>query len=250
MMAQAIRRVCGTFTIPRRRAISSRHAWLGWRPTRPVWPRPSLFPAGGRRRQCPRPSAGDTDTSRTRSARSDTEPVSQPDPGKRLSVWSSWNTQYERRAPDRAAAQIVAVRHGLRVPERDDGLDGPPAVHHLQPQPRPSASASTLRAGSISASTITGARPGLGDYDVRLQAGTAGDGAHVLRPHGRAAHHPLEQCAKGDIDTRFGLARHGRKLSRLAGRGGLLPIMDVNCSISTGRSFRTMSWRIVRLTTS
>ena len=87
MMAQAIRRVWGTFTIPSRRAISI----VTWDCVLTS----SSRIAATRSIPCSRASAAvstalwGTDTSLMRSASSLTEPLSQPDSGNRLSDGSA-----------------------------------------------------------------------------------------------------------------------------------------------------------------
>ena len=50
---------------------------------------------------------------------------------------------------------------------------------------------------------------GVGDEQVGLQAGAAGDDARVLGAHLAAGQHGLQQAAQGVVGTRLGLARHG-----------------------------------------
>ena len=111
-----------------------------------------------------------------------------------------------------SGAQVVGVSHGLRVPERDDRLDHPAPIHHLQPQPRLCLGLHAPRGLDLRLDDHR-STPGFGHYDVRLQAGMAYDRADVFGSHGRAAHHPLQQYPQGIVDARLGLARHAREHS-------------------------------------
>ena len=206
MMAQAIRRVCGTSIIPRRRAIAVVMPGRSFETSSRSFAAPSM-PSSSVEAAC-------VDGALRNAHQADhvgqvLDSALQP-AGLReaLCVRAALGKDAVFEAGRRqGGAQVVGVAHRGRVAQGDGGLDDAPVGFHHQPEPGPGLLLDGA-SGHVLGLDHHGRAAGRGDDDVGAPSGVAEDGPRVLGPHLPARHHPLQQVAQGVVDVRLRLARH------------------------------------------
>ena len=206
MMAQAMRRVWGTLSMPSRAAMSV--VMPDWRvciSSRML--AASLMP-------CSRIVGGlvhgvlGTETRRTRSARLVTEPSSQPDCGKRATdpPFLGEDAVTEGGFVD-GLGQVEGVADGFGVAQGDGGLDGTGLPVDVQIEALPGFRLDILGRVVLGFDDHRGPA-GCRDEDVGLESGVALDDLGVLGAHRGLAQHTLQEVAEGVVGAGFGLVGH------------------------------------------
>ena len=107
-----------------------------------------------------------------------------------------------------SGAEVGGIADRGGIAQGDGGLDGARVDRHTQAEAR-AGLRFDVGGGQVFGFDDDGRAAGVGDEEIGLQAGAAGDDAGVLEQDAAAGQHGLQQEAQSVVGIRLGLARHG-----------------------------------------